>query len=75
MLFRPKLLKIAQDELYEAERKLLEAQTGLEWAQSQVTYRTGQAARLRAYVAEMMENQRQASNDPQPAPISGNSRA
>lgn len=51
MLFRPKLLKIAQDELYEAERKLLEAQTGLEWARPQVAYRTAQVERLRAYVA------------------------
>lgn len=89
MLFRTKLIKIAEDELYEAERKLLEAQTGLEWATSQVAYRTAQVERLRAYVAAKHERERLASTDPQPTSyehkdcsgsrtdivISGNSRA
>lgn len=52
MFFKPNLVKTAADELYDAERKLLEAQTGLEYAKSQVDYQTARVARLREYLAE-----------------------
>ena len=42
---------LMSDELYEAEKALLDAQTGLEWAQSQVEYNTNRVARLKKQIA------------------------
>jgi hypothetical protein len=39
---------LIEDELAEAERKLLEAETGLNWAESQVAYQRARIARLKA---------------------------
>lgn len=44
---KPTVTAVAQDELYEAERKLMEAQTGLEYAHAMVDYHTNRVARLK----------------------------
>lgn len=50
---RTPLRTIVNDELHEAFKKLLEAETGLEYAKSQVAYRTEQVARLKQRVMEL----------------------
>ena len=47
---RPHDRDLARQELEDARIALLEAQTGLEWAKSQVQYNTDRIARLAAYV-------------------------
>jgi len=57
--FRKKTpLQLATDELVEAQRSLLEAQTGLEWAQSVVTYNLSRIKRLSVAVATMAKESR-----------------
>lgn len=50
---KPTVQSVAQDELYEAERKLMEAQTGLEYAHAMVDYHTNRVARLK----KLLDNQ------------------
>jgi hypothetical protein len=40
---------IVNDELYEAEVALLEAQSGVEWAKANVEYQSNRVARLKKY--------------------------
>lgn len=47
------LLEIASTELAEAERKKMEAQTGVEYSSAIVTYRTAQIKRLKAQINEL----------------------
>ena len=47
---KPSAEVLALQELEEAKRALLEAQTGMEWAKAQVQYNTDRIARLSAYV-------------------------
>jgi hypothetical protein len=47
---KPVLTDLVSQELYEAERKLLEAFTNLEWAQSNLEYQTNRVARLKQYI-------------------------
>jgi len=57
--FRKKTpLQLATDELVEAQRSLLEAQTGLEWAQSVVAYNMSRTKRLSAAVATMAKEKK-----------------
>ena len=37
-----------EDELYDAQTKLLKAQSGVEWAQACVTYESNRVARLKS---------------------------
>lgn len=46
------LTDLVSQELYEAERKLLEAFTNLEWAQSNLEYQTNRVARLKQYITK-----------------------
>ena len=46
-----RIAHLARIELDEAERKLLMAQSGLEWAQSQVQYETARVTRLSGMIA------------------------
>ena len=46
----PTLLQVATRELADAEHKLLEAHTGIEWAQASVNYNQARITRLRAYI-------------------------
>jgi len=48
----PTALEQATKELAAAERKLLEAQTDLEYSAASVQFRKAQIARLRAYINE-----------------------
>ena len=48
-------LEMATAELSDAELSKLEAQTGVEYAQSVVTYRTAQIKRLRQIITELSE--------------------
>ena len=50
---RLSLLEIASAELAEAERKKMEAQTGVEYSSAIVTYRTAQIKRLKATINEL----------------------
>lgn len=52
MFGKPTPLKLAQDELEEAKRKLLEAETALEWSQANVTYNKSRIERLTARIKE-----------------------
>jgi len=57
--FRKKTpLQLATDELVEAQRSLLEAQTGLEWAQSVVAYNMSRTKRLSVAVATMAKEKK-----------------
>lgn len=47
---RPEALQMAKDELENAKMALLQAHTGLEYAQSMVAYNTARVRRLAAYV-------------------------
>lgn len=52
-LFRvPSAHTLAQRELEEAQRKLLEARSGVEYAQSMVSYHTARVDRLQRYVRQ-----------------------
>lgn len=44
---RESITKVVETELYEAERKLLEAQTLLEYYKAQVDFQTNRVARLK----------------------------
>lgn len=48
---RTTVKKIAEDELYAAQRQLLTSQTQLEYAQSSVDTNTLRVARLKAFIA------------------------
>ncbi len=52
------LLEIASTELAEAERKKMEAQTGVEYSSAIVTYRTAQIKRLKATIQELSKEQK-----------------
>lgn len=45
-------LEMAANELADAQRTLLEAQSAVEYSQAMVTYDTQRIARLRAYIAK-----------------------
>lgn len=47
---RPSPREMAQTELVDAEHELLEALTGIGWAQALVEYNTARIARLKAYL-------------------------
>ena len=49
---QPSTLEIATKELAEAERKLLDAYTGIEWAQASLTYNQTRIKRLREYLTK-----------------------
>lgn len=53
ILTGPSAEELAARELAQARRALLEAQTGEEYARSQVIYNQARIARLRAYLADM----------------------
>jgi hypothetical protein len=53
------LLEIASAELAEAERKKMEAQTGVEYSSAIVTYRTAQIKRLKAQINELSKAKEQ----------------
>jgi len=57
---------LAEKELHEAHRGLLEAQAGLEWAQAMVTYQKARIDRLNAYFEETKhdETDPETSSDP-----------
>lgn len=42
------LRQLMEEELYEAETKLLKAQSAVEWATANVTYETNRVARLKS---------------------------
>jgi hypothetical protein len=54
---RLSLLEIASAELAEAERKKMEAQTGVEYSSAIVTYRTAQIKRLKAQINELSKDE------------------
>lgn len=47
---RPTATSVAEEELYLSEIKLLEAQTALEWARSNVEYQQSRITRLRQFI-------------------------
>lgn len=49
---KPNVRALAERELQEAEKHLLAAYTNVEYAQSQVVFRTNQVRRLTAYLAK-----------------------
>lgn len=49
---RPTPLELATEELIQAERAKLEAETGREYADALVKYNTARIARLRKYINE-----------------------
>lgn len=51
------LLEMAGAELAEAERKKMEAQTGVEYSSAIVTYRTAQIKRLKAQINELSKEE------------------
>ena len=53
------LLEIAAEELAEAERKRMEAQTGVEYSTAIVAYRTAQIKRLKAHITELSKEKKQ----------------
>lgn len=56
-LYRKKTpLELASEELADAERLLLEAQSGVEYAKAMVSYNADRVKRLRAYIATQGEN-------------------
>ena len=56
LLTGPSPDELAARELAQARRALLEAQTGEEYARSQVTYNQARIARLRAYLADQADD-------------------
>jgi hypothetical protein len=58
-LGRLTLLELASTELAEAERKKMEAQTGVEYSSAIVTYRTAQIKRLKAQINELSKAKEQ----------------
>lgn len=61
IFFRPPTVhSLAEKELYEAHRSLLQAQAGLEWAQAMVTYHQTRINRLNTY----LEAQDDVNKDP-----------
>ena len=48
---KPSALQLAQRELEDAQRQLLQAQTAQEWASSQVVYHTARIKRLKTLLA------------------------
>ena len=52
------LLEIASVELAEAERKKMEAQTGVEYSSAMVAYRTAQIKRLKAQINDLSKEQK-----------------
>lgn len=75
MFFKLKPLKLAEQELLEAELSLMRAHSAAEYAQSLVTYNTQRVARLTAYVAEQRERSKPVVPPAPPRPISGNTQA
>lgn len=49
------LLEIASSELAEAERRKMEAQTGVEYSTAIVSYRTAQIKRLKTTINELIK--------------------
>lgn len=49
---KPSVLDTAKAELYEAQQKLMEAQTGLEYAAAMVEYNTNRVARLKTLIEQ-----------------------
>ena len=49
---QPSTREIAAKELAEAERKALDAHTGIEWAQASLTYNQTRIKRLREYLSK-----------------------
>jgi hypothetical protein len=47
---RPTATSVAEEELYVSQLKLLEAQTALEWARSNVEYQQSRITRLRQFI-------------------------
>lgn len=60
---KPTPIEIATKELQEAQEKLLEAQTGLEYAKAMVEYNTNRVARLQEYI----KAQTKSTNKTEPA--------
>jgi len=61
IFFRPPTVyALAEKELHDAHRSLLQAQAGLEWAQAMVTYHQTRINRLNAY----LETQDDVKTDP-----------
>lgn len=58
MCFKLNPLKLAEQELLEAELSLMRAHSAAEYAQSLVTYNTQRVARLTAYVAAERERRK-----------------
>ena len=56
ILTGPSAEELAARELAQARRALLEAQTGEEYARSQVIYNQARIARLRAYLADQADD-------------------
>lgn len=48
---KPTIEQLAQDELYDAQVKLMQAQNALEWAQANVDYQTNRVARLKKQIS------------------------
>lgn len=48
---KPTIEQLAQDELYDAQVKLMQAQTALDWAQANVDYQTNRVARLKKQIS------------------------
>ncbi len=48
---KPTIEQLAQDELYDAQVKLMQAQNSLEWAQANVDYQTNRVARLKKQIS------------------------
>ena len=55
---RPSALVIAQRELEEAQRNLLDAQSGYEYAKRIADYNADRIKRLTAYIREAMEEKK-----------------
>lgn len=57
-LFRPKTeLEMAQEEFEQAKRSLLKAQTGRDWAESQIEYNRRVISRLSAFLKKESESE------------------
>lgn len=61
----PTVHNLAEKELYEAHRSLLQAQAGLEWAQAMVTYHLTRINRLNAYFSTLEATENHDKNDPE----------
>ena len=57
MFKRPDIERAIQDELYEAQRKLLSAETALEYATSEVAYQTSRIKRLERMINDLKNSQ------------------